>query len=117
MLPACTTGQNVYQAISPFNAAPYPSYVGDDVGGVCALIAATSPSGTYVSSLGSGSCVLSNAPYVYPVVRVCEPPTKSPFTMTLADGIQLSGLVIAVWVSAAIFRWLVRALGDKGETE
>lgn len=36
--------------------------------------------------------------------------TASPFRMSVEDGATLSGLIISVWVSALIGRWLIRVI-------
>lgn len=45
------------------------------------------------------------------------PPAPSPFVMSVQDGLQLSGLILVVWVAAAVFRWLIRVVwsGSEGE--
>jgi hypothetical protein len=53
----------------------------------------------------------------FPIARVCEPLASSPFVMSVADGALLSGLIVSVWVSAAIWRWATRALGNKGDND
>lgn len=41
--------------------------------------------------------------------------TPSPFVMSVQDGLQLSGLILAVWAAAAVVRWLVRVVSQRGD--
>lgn len=47
---------------------------------------------------------------VYPVVRLCNEATTSPFVLSVADGAVLSALIISVWVSAMVFRSFIKAV-------
>lgn len=41
--------------------------------------------------------------------------TASPFRLSVADGAVVSGLIVAVWVSAFYWRAMVRALFSDGD--
>lgn len=36
--------------------------------------------------------------------------TSSPFRLSVADGAAVSALIVSVWVAAAIWRWMIRAV-------
>lgn len=38
---------------------------------------------------------------------------KSPFVMSVADGAELSSLILLVWLAGASARWAIRALSSK----
>jgi hypothetical protein len=41
--------------------------------------------------------------------------TASPFRLSVADGAILSSLIVSVWVTGAIARWLVDVIRDRGQ--
>lgn len=52
----------------------------------------------------------------YPVrLPKCDPATwpGSPWTLTMAEGAEVAAAVSAVWIAAAIWRWLIRSLKDR----
>lgn len=116
MLPSCTSTQKPF-VIGSFNApGVYPgSYSGHTQGEACAAFSVAI--GGYMVNADQFTCRPSVNTYVYPVHLQCEVLTKSPFVMSVADGAQLTGLILAVWASAYAFRMLINVVRDKGEND
>lgn len=104
MLPTCSESHKTH-SITAFGGTYH--YDGP-------ALACSSVLGSDFSSADEFTCYSKNNGN-YAIVKNCEPSVLSPFTMPVSDGLQLSALILSVWVSAAIFRWLVAAVRNRGD--
>lgn len=116
MLDTCTSEQRPFAVGVPYSLGNY-LYPGDSPAEACRNFA-VGYSGVF-AGVTEFQCVVSfgGSSSISPVVRVCEPVASSPFSMSVQDGAALSMLIISVWVSAAIFKWLARVVSDKGDKD
>lgn len=114
MLPVCTSTLKPF-VIGSFNSVGVyaPGFYGYTPGEACASFSVGV--GGYMVAADAYTCRPSVNSYTYPVLKACEPLAVSPFSMSVADGVTLSGLILSVWVSALVFRWFIAALRGKGE--
>lgn len=116
MLPACGGSDKAY-AIGYLHAAGQYPERGHTPAEACRNFGSGSGGGLF-NSATEHMCTYSAEPGKnFPVIKVCEPPARSPFSMSVDDGAALSMLIIGVWVSAAIFKWLARVVSDKGDKD
>lgn len=115
MLPSCGPTQKPFQVIQSGAVVPYAGATGYTPSEACTAFA--QGSGVAVHSVTQDYCkwTYDSGATTWPIIKACEPVVRSPFTMSVADGAQLSGLILSVWVSAAIFRWFIAAVRNRGE--
>lgn len=113
MLDVCVTGQFPFRSLAP-NYGPFFAE-GNSPGEVCAATSVALGPAPLVS-VTEHQCVLEGYPPIA-IAPVCRVVDYSPFSMPAADGVLLSGLILSVWVSAAVFRWLVRTVYDRGDND
>ena len=56
----------------------------------------------------------------YPAFPDCLTDSKNignPFVLSVADGVAMSFLILGVWLSAAIFRWLTGVLSSNRDAD
>lgn len=114
MLPVCGPSDTSYALRHPTTASG--AYApADTPGDACAAHAALNS--WEVASVTEHLCTFTTTPLVWPVVRTCTPAPVGPLSMSVQDGAALSMLIISVWVSAAIFKWLARVVSDRGDKD
>lgn len=94
----------------PFCLGNYP--IGTQIGSGGPGAAVTSVAVAYMSP--SGVCAEGEV-LVYTAQEV-DQNTASPFRLSVADGAVVSGLIIAVWVAAFIWRALIRVLSSDADS-
>lgn len=116
MLPRCTSTQKPYSVGASSGAGAYPNvgYQGDTPAIACQNFARLD--GTSLMRVDQHVCMRNDTPGVnFPIIQLCDPTRASALDLSLDDGILISGLILSVWVSAAVFRWLAAAVSSKGE--
>lgn len=113
MLQDCAVGQLPLRSLAP-NSGPFFAE-GSSPGELCSLTSAVLGAAPIVS-ISAYQCVIEGYPPVA-IASVCQFRDGSPFSMSAVDGALLAGLIISVWVSAAVFRWFYRAVYNGGSDD
>jgi len=112
-LAVCTENQKPFSVVDPYDQSSIGT--GDTAGNACsAALTNARQSADYSLHLSSDSmCQISYFGSVqrpWPIVKVCEVPTKNPFVLSVADGSILAGAVLVVWAAAFAVKQLSRVV-------